>query len=155
MALTPEQFEVAHSKAQHALVLAGHGTGKTRVLAHYAIEQARSISTREDCGGSSAPSILVLSHTTHARDEIKKRIKELEPKATIRNRIQCMTFHGYALKIITQYSAKYRFRPDCEVKIIRKILKKSLSPKKPSNKLVDDVATLFEEHVQSKKPIPN
>ena len=153
MPLTKEQQRVVDSQAQHTMALAGPGTGKTEMLANNALEQARSATGQENQGVSSSPCILVLSHTTHARDQIQKRIENLEPDENIRNRIRCITFHGYALKIITQYSAKYRFRPDCEVKIIRKILKNSLSPKKPSNRLVDDVASLFEEHVQFKKPI--
>jgi len=94
--LTPEQLSAASHDEGHALLLAGPGTGKTRVLTNrvaYLIEEK----------GVEPDDILVLTFTRAAANELRERIKRMIGDAAID--VTVSTFHSYALSTILKYGA--------------------------------------------------
>jgi len=94
--LTEEQCQAASHIGSHARLLAGPGTGKTRVLTRrvlYLVQER----------GVDPANIMVLTFTRAARAELKRRIaQELGEDA---DRIIISTLHSYALRMLLQYGA--------------------------------------------------
>lgn len=89
--LNPEQTEAVTTEAQHALVLAGAGSGKTRVLVHRIawLLQAELVSPF---------SILAVTFTNKAAAEMRNRIAFMLKRDI--NSMWIGTFHGIALRIL-------------------------------------------------------
>src|SRR4051812_35908265 len=87
--LTPEQRAAVTHPGGPALVLAGAGAGKTRVLCHrlaWLVE-----------GGVSPPDILALTFTPEAAVELRARAQELIGRS--HETLRVATFHSYALEL--------------------------------------------------------
>ncbi len=92
--LNPAQAEAVTSEAKYCRVLAGAGSGKTRVLVH---RMAWLMSEK----GVSPNRILAVTFTNKAAGEMKKRIEELLNIPTYTMWVG--TFHGLAHRILRQY----------------------------------------------------
>jgi len=90
--LNPEQKEAVTATEGPLLIIAGAGTGKTRVIAHrvaYILRAKRDV-TEEN--------ILALTFTNKAADEMKARIAALSGKEV--ERMQVSTFHSLCSTIL-------------------------------------------------------
>jgi superfamily I DNA/RNA helicase len=92
-----QQRRALDSRSKHTLLLAPAGAGKTELLAQKAVEEARRFKGKEKKFSTKEPLVLVLTHTTNARDSIQKRINIIEANALVRRTILVRTFHSYAL----------------------------------------------------------
>lgn len=89
--LNPEQRQAVESDAQHLLVLAGAGSGKTRVLTH-------RIAWLIAAGLASPYSVLAVTFTNKAAREMRGRIEEL--LETPSHGFWIGTFHGLAHRLL-------------------------------------------------------
>ncbi|HYX44749.1 MAG TPA: ATP-dependent helicase, partial [Acidimicrobiales bacterium] len=83
--LDPDQLEAVTSEAAPLCILAGAGSGKTRVL-------TRRIAHRVATGSAQAAHVLALTFTRRAAGELVRRLAELG----VRPRVAAGTFHGVA-----------------------------------------------------------
>ncbi|MFK8019071.1 MAG: DNA helicase II [Pseudomonadales bacterium] len=90
-ALNPEQHQAVTSDSQNLLVLAGAGSGKTRVLVHRIAWLIKS-------GGYSPHSVLAVTFTNKAAKEMRHRIEEL--LAMPARGMWVGTFHGLAHRLL-------------------------------------------------------
>jgi DNA helicase II / ATP-dependent DNA helicase PcrA len=75
------------------LLVAGPGTGKTKTLIERIIFLLK--------GGADPSSILALTFSTKATEEIQKRIEAFSPEAALK--ISVYNFHGFALELLRKY----------------------------------------------------
>ena len=98
-ALDPEQREVALAARGPVCVLAGAGTGKTRVVAH---RIAYAVAT----GVVDPARVLAVAFTTRAAGELRGRLRQLGDRALPgggMERVQARTFHAAALRQLTHF----------------------------------------------------
>src|SRR5215470_2828793 len=98
-ALDPEQREVALAARGPVCVLAGAGTGKTRVVAH---RIAYAVAT----GVVDPARVLAVAFTTRAAGELRGRLRLLGHQAVPGGgleRVQARTFHAAALRQLTHF----------------------------------------------------
>jgi DNA helicase-2/ATP-dependent DNA helicase PcrA len=91
--LSKSQYEAATTLDVPLCILAGAGTGKTRVITHriaYLIER-----------GAVPDQILGLTFTNKAAKEMRERVERLLPGVSYR--VQLGTFHGLSAKILRRY----------------------------------------------------
>lgn len=120
VSLTEKQKQAVLCKASRIAVIAGPGTGKTRVLT----ERICNLVEHE---GVKEPSILALSFSSKAAKEIRTRLAErLGQRA---KKINITTFHSFGLQVIRENADLLNLKPDFDiasstekVKIIRNIL---------------------------------
>ena len=99
--LNPEQREaVLHAKGP-LLVLAGAGSGKTRVITH---RLARLVETGVDPRG-----ILAVTFTNKAAEEMRERARRLLGGGAVLSFIG--TSHAWALRLLRRYSAAAQVPP--------------------------------------------
>ena len=106
MKLTPQQHDAIHRIGQDACVIAGPGSGKTRVLAErFAwLIQDKGISPRN---------ILALTFTEKAANEIKARVsKSQHPDIEF---APISTFHGLCTRILKEFSIQAGLDPSTEL----------------------------------------
>ncbi|KUL00801.1 MAG: UvrD/REP helicase, partial [Synergistales bacterium 54_9] len=130
--LNPEQSEAVRYTDGPMLVLAGAGSGKTRVLtykyAYLVLEK-----------GLSPSQILAVTFTNKAARQMRDRVMKLLQTETYR--MDVSTFHAYGLKFLSRYDKEVKAVLKRQVKVvfdrgdtktvIRKILKEmSLDPQK-------------------------
>ncbi|MFT7291106.1 MAG: DNA helicase-2/ATP-dependent DNA helicase PcrA, partial [Reinekea sp.] len=89
--LNPQQHAAVTSESQHLLVLAGAGSGKTRVLTH-------RIGWLVAAGLASPFSVLAVTFTNKAAKEMKNRIEAL--LETPAHSLWVGTFHGLAHRLL-------------------------------------------------------
>jgi len=90
--LTPNQREAVQHIKGPLLILAGPGSGKTRVITHrIAYMLNRGISTRQ---------ILALTFTNKAADEMKLRLERLAPHQSV----WVGTFHRFCARLLRQHA---------------------------------------------------
>ncbi|WP_108125779.1 DNA helicase II [Saccharospirillum mangrovi] len=94
--LNPEQRQAVESDAQHLLVLAGAGSGKTRVLTH-------RIAWLIAAGLASPYSVLSVTFTNKAAREMRGRVEEL--LETPSTGLWLGTFHGLAHRLLKAHTA--------------------------------------------------
>ena len=101
--LNPEQLQAVTTRSKSLLVLAGAGTGKTKVLTNriaYLIQER----------GVSPHNILALTFTRKAAQEMKDRIKALTDEKTAKQ-IWIGTFHAISLRILEQFGSRLGYSP--------------------------------------------
>lgn len=92
MGLSEEQQQIIEDKESRAMmILAGPGSGKTKVLVH----KIASLILKEDI---KADQFLMLTYSRTAVAEFKSRLLEL--LGSLAHEIDIYTFHGYALQLI-------------------------------------------------------
>ena len=101
--LNANQYEAVNWTDGPLLVLAGPGSGKTRVLTY---RIARIV---EETPGKPFR-ILGLTFTNRAASEMRTRIEGLVPDA--RNRIRLTTFHSFCVDLLRQHGHHIGLRPD-------------------------------------------
>ena len=86
--LNPAQRQAVTAAAQHLLVYAGPGTGKTRVITHRIAYFVQTM-------GIDPEAILAITFTNKAADEMKKRLDNLlDPAVLGKSRPWVGTFHA-------------------------------------------------------------
>jgi DNA helicase-2/ATP-dependent DNA helicase PcrA len=98
--LTDPQREAVTHRDGPLLVLAGPGSGKTRVITHriaYLVES-----------GVAASQILALTFTNKAADEMQRRVAELTPG----NRVWLSTFHRFGAMLLRRYADLIGLQPN-------------------------------------------
>ena len=98
--LTAPQREAVTHRDGPLLVLAGPGSGKTRVITHriaYLMER-----------GVRASEVLALTFTNKAADEMQRRLAELAPG----ERVWISTFHRFGAMLLRQYAEYIGLRPN-------------------------------------------
>jgi DNA helicase-2/ATP-dependent DNA helicase PcrA len=98
--LTEPQREAVTHRDGPMLVLAGPGSGKTRVITHriaYLLES-----------GVNAAEILALTFTNKAADEMQRRVAELAPGG----RVWLSTFHRFGAKLLRRYADYVGLQPN-------------------------------------------
>lgn len=137
--LNPEQLRAVQKTDGPVLVLAGAGTGKTRVLTTrigYILEQKLAFPWQ----------ILALTFTNKAANEMKSRIDSMSDGEFIARDIWCGTFHSICLRILRSNYATVGLRPDFLIygeddqkSVVKKVLNdlNITTTKKPSEYIED------------------
>jgi DNA helicase-2/ATP-dependent DNA helicase PcrA len=97
--LTPAQREAVQHIDGPLLVLAGPGSGKTRVITRRIVHMLRS--------GIKPWNILAITFTNKAAGEMRKRVDDLLPKS----RVQLSTFHSLGVRLLKQYASTLGMEP--------------------------------------------
>ncbi len=100
--LNDQQREAVVYKDGPALVIAGAGSGKTRVLTYKMVDLLRS--------GYEPWRILALTFTNKAAREMKERIREVVGEK-VASRLKMGTFHSVFLRILRQHAEEIGFKP--------------------------------------------
>ena len=102
--LNPPQREAVHTLQGPLLVLAGAGTGKTRVVTFRIAELIRR--------GTSPERILAVTFTRKAAGEMQERVSKLLPKKKkSKLRPQISTFHALCVKILRRHIQHLGYPP--------------------------------------------
>jgi DNA helicase-2/ATP-dependent DNA helicase PcrA len=89
--LTPDQLAAVTTPSTLVAVIAGAGSGKTRVL-------TRRILHRIECGTADARHTLALTFTREAAGELRRRLR----RSGLRDHVEAGTFHSVALGLLRQ-----------------------------------------------------
>lgn len=123
--LNEEQYAAVTTRARHALVIAGAGSGKTRTLTHrvsYLMEQ-----------GIAPWRILLLTFTNKASREMLSRVKDLAGESALQ--VWGGTFHSLAYRILRRHADLLGFAPNFTIldssdqSAMMKAIMKQLAPK--------------------------
>jgi len=104
--LNPEQREAVSYESGPLLVLAGAGSGKTRVIAH-------RIAYLAGQRGVSPWEILAITFTRKAAAEMRRRIEELLDSRVVGMWIG--TFHSICARILREHATKLNYRGDFSI----------------------------------------
>jgi DNA helicase-2/ATP-dependent DNA helicase PcrA len=122
--LTPAQLEAVTTPGQPLCILAGAGSGKTRVL-------TRRIAWRVAEGQALAAHVLALTFTRRAADELTSRLATLG----VRDQVAAGTFHAFAYAQLRRRWADSGQRPpallDRKTRILLRLLPARRSPSDP------------------------
>ena len=99
--LNPQQREAVEYKDGHSLVIAGAGSGKTRVLTYKIVDLLRN--------GYEPYRILALTFTNKAAREMKERITSIVGEKVAR-KLWMGTFHSIFLRILRTHADKIGFQ---------------------------------------------
>ncbi len=102
---SPQQAAVK-SDAQHLLVLAGAGSGKTRVLTH-------RISWLLETGQAAPTGVLAVTFTNKAAREMRSRVSELLEQPV--DAMWIGTFHGLAHRLLRQHHLEARLPREFQI----------------------------------------
>ena len=100
--LNDQQREAVEYKDGPSLVIAGAGSGKTRVLTYKVVDLLRN--------GYEPYRILALTFTNKAAREMKQRITEIVGDR-VASRLWMGTFHSIFLRILRRHADELGFRP--------------------------------------------
>jgi DNA helicase II / ATP-dependent DNA helicase PcrA len=98
-ALNPLQRQAVDHRDGPALILAGPGTGKTRIL------EERTLALLQE--GVFPAGIALLTFTRKAADEVRRRIAARLP-ADVADQLQVSTLHALALRVLVAARRKRR-----------------------------------------------
>ncbi|MFI5401235.1 MAG: ATP-dependent helicase [SAR324 cluster bacterium] len=101
--LNPEQREAATWPGGPLLVLAGAGSGKTRVIASRIAWLARA-------AGVPSSAILAVTFTNKAAREMQERVGRLLPEARAASRPTVCTFHSFAVRLLRAHIDRLGYR---------------------------------------------
>ena len=122
--LTPAQLEAVTTDGQPLCILAGAGSGKTRVL-------TRRIAWRVSQGSALASHVLALTFTRRAADELSSRLAGLG----VRDQVAAGTFHAIAYAQLRRRWADSGERPpallDRKTRVLGRLLPARRSPSDP------------------------
>ncbi|MDE2293177.1 MAG: UvrD-helicase domain-containing protein, partial [Elusimicrobia bacterium] len=99
--LNPEQLEAAAYRGGPLLILAGAGTGKTRVIVHRIASLIKE--------GTDPSRILAVTFTNKAAGEMRQRVDALVPGAGAR--VWVHTFHAFAAKLLRRHAEAAKLTP--------------------------------------------
>ena len=134
--LNKEQKEAVSAPLSNILVIAGAGTGKTRVLVSRIawLLQVEMLLPRE---------VLAVTFTNKAAREMRERI-ELTMGHSV-DGLWANTFHSFSLRILRNYAKQAGLLPDFTVldtdnqkKLIKRILKECIDGEDKANPYTDD-----------------
>ncbi len=100
--LNSAQNKIIEHKAGPALVIAGAGSGKTRVITHRVAQLINS--------GIPASSILLLTFTNKAADEMTQRVGRTLVNSSDQNKIIHGTFHSVANRFLKQHAKLLEYK---------------------------------------------
>lgn len=100
--LNPEQAKAASQIEGAALIIAGAGSGKTRMITYRIANMLEN--------GIKESEILALTFTNKAAKEMAERIEEIEGKKL--KKLTATTFHSFGLGILKQYIQHLGYRND-------------------------------------------
>ncbi|GEM_PF-4621805 len=105
--LNEAQHEAVHYRGGPLIVLAGPGTGKTHVITNRIWRLIH-----ED--GADPETILAMTFTNKAADEMRTRLGHLLGSPVVAERIVASTFHSFGLRLVRQFGdrAGLRAEPD-------------------------------------------
>lgn len=116
--LTDAQREAVEFRDGAALVVAGAGSGKTRVITRRIVHLLKS--------GVRSSRILALTFTNKAAGEMRERVEQMYPES----KVYLGTFHSFASRILRRYWQKANLSKDfhiCDDDDRRKILRECLT----------------------------
>lgn len=90
--LSDEQADVANSKADHLMVVAPPGCGKTEVLAHRAAHLIDVLEKNQR--------VLALTFTKRARSNLEERLRSVIGQSRMHRHVVVRNFHGFATQVV-------------------------------------------------------
>lgn len=90
--LSEEQTAAATSEAQHAMIIAPPGCGKTEVLAHRANHLIQFLEPNQR--------LLALTFTNRAKANLQERLRNVLGYARMRRYVTVRNFHGHATQVV-------------------------------------------------------
>jgi len=125
-ALTPDQRRIIEWGDGPLVVIAGAGTGKTRVI----VERCRYLLDHQE--GLLPEQILVLTYNVKAAHELQERLDATVGRAT-RARMTVSNFHSFCQRILTESAADAGLppRPDVLDGVAQVLLLKDIRPQLP------------------------
>ena len=119
--LNDQQREAVTSEQQNIMVLAGAGSGKTRVLVH-------KVAWQIEAQQFSPSSIMAVTFTNKAANEMRSRIEELLEHPS--PEIWCGTFHSLSHRILRKFHKEANLAPgftildsDDQLRIVKRLTK--------------------------------
>mgnify|MGYP005703644601 FL=1 len=119
--LNDQQREAVTSEQQNIMVLAGAGSGKTRVLVH-------KVAWQIEAQQFSPSSIMAVTFTNKAANEMRSRIEELLEHPS--PEIWCGTFHSLSHRILRKFHKEANLAPsftildsDDQLRIVKRLSK--------------------------------
>lgn len=148
--LNPAQSEAVSAPPCNMLVIAGAGTGKTRVLVYRIISLLRT--------GAAAPrNVMAVTFTNKAAREIRLRLAEHLDYASARA-VWAGTFHSVCLRLLHAYADRAGLAPgfsvldtDAQRRLVRRIMEElgeRNSPVKPEQ-LAGAISSLKEQQIRA------
>ncbi|MCA9293914.1 MAG: ATP-dependent helicase, partial [Phycisphaerales bacterium] len=95
LSLDAEQREAVEHAGSPLIVLAGPGSGKTRIII---ARIARLLQV-----GAAPESILALTFTVKAAEELRTRLEDLSIPASVASRVRCRTFHSFGFDLLRRF----------------------------------------------------
>ncbi|MCK4311180.1 MAG: UvrD-helicase domain-containing protein, partial [Candidatus Cloacimonetes bacterium] len=141
--LNPEQKKAVEHTKGPALIIAGPGTGKTRVIA---VRIANLIKNEK----VNPENILAVTFTNKAANEMNERLELLLDKEII-SRLQVSTFHAFGFSIINEYLDKTGRRENFSIideYDKRIILQQQLGCDKKQVKKISDFITIAKQNLK-------